>query len=89
MYEGKEYAKIYDFITLPRPIEDLDYMLDEELKGDITLVKNELKRIIEFKRIARNPYDSDYIISELIDSYNLNDFIYEEGTNGARTEDRH
>ncbi len=89
LYEGKEYAKIYDFITLPRPIEDLDYMLDEELKGDITLVKNELKRIIEFKRIARNPYDSDYIISELIDSYNLNDFIYEEGTNGARTEDRH
>lgn len=86
LYEGKEYAKIYDFVTLPRPIEDLNYMLDEELKGDITLVKNELKRIIEFKRISRNPYDSDYIISELIDGYNLNDFIYEEGENEPRTE---
>lgn len=89
LYEGKEYAKIYDFITLPRPIEDLNYMLDEELKGDITLVKNELKRIIEFKKISRNPYDSDYIISELIDGYNLYDFIYEEGKNGTRTKVGH
>ena len=42
---GKEYAEIYDFITLPRPLEDVSSLTAEEAKRDLSLVKKELSRI--------------------------------------------
>lgn len=77
-FKGKDYAKIYDFITLPRPLEEINYTTSDELQGDLNLIKNELNRVIEFKRISCNPYDSDKLIEELIEGYNLVDY-YEEG----------
>lgn len=72
--KGKKYARIYDFITLPRELNVAENMDPEERKKDTALVKNEILRMQEFKRLSMNPYDSDNLILKLIDIYHL----YEE-----------
>lgn len=77
--EGKQYAEIYDFIALPRPLEAVTYSDPDVKKGDIGLIENELHRIIEFKRISKNPGVSDKIISKIIETYELYNFLSEDG----------
>ena len=75
LFPGKDHAVIYDFITLPRKL-DIVINTDSELAGrEVTLVKNELRRMIEFKDIAMNAYKADHIVNEIIDAYELYDFI--------------
>lgn len=75
LFPGKDHAVIYDFITLPRKL-DIVINTDSELAGrEVTLVKNELRRMIEFKDIAMNAYKADRIVNEIIDAYELYDFI--------------
>lgn len=71
---GKKYAEIYDFITLPRSLDEVPHLTYSEISKDKTLIKNELNRIIEFKRLSLNPYDSDDLIDSIVERYNL----YEE-----------
>ena len=79
-YPGKEYATIYDFVTLPRPLDETINLTDEEIRCEKTMVKNELSRIIEFKRLALNRMESDKLIDEINETYKLWDDsdIYEE-----------
>lgn len=71
---GKEYADIYDFITLPRELEKVPFLSEEEIKYDRSLIKNELNRMEEFQRLAENSYDSLQLNLKIRDVYNL----YEE-----------
>ena len=71
--KGKTHADIFDFITLPRPLDEVSQLTLIEMKKDKSLVKSELKRMIEFKELSLNPYDSDSIINDMIDSYELYD----------------
>ena len=41
----KDFAEIYDFITLPRKLEAVQYLTLEQLKLEISLVKKEILRI--------------------------------------------
>lgn len=68
---GKEYADIYDFITLPRQLEKVPFLSEEEIKYDRSLIKNELSRMEEFQRLAENSYDSLQLILKIRDVYNL------------------
>lgn len=70
-YEGKDYARIYDLITVPRPLDEAFALSSDEISTDISLIKNEINRMIEFKKLSLNPYDADKIINELIDAYGL------------------
>lgn len=70
--EGKEYAEIYDFVTLPRDLEDVPNYTEQEVAVDKSLVVNEINRIIEFSRLSLNPMDSDIIIDRISECYNLN-----------------
>lgn len=70
-YPGKQFAVIYDFVTLPRKIENVWNLTEEELKGEKTLARNEINRIVEFKRLALNPMDSDVIIENITNAYQL------------------
>ena len=70
--EGKPYAEIYDFVTLPRQLDSVKNYLVEEINSDKSLVKNELKRIIEFKDISLNPSFSDKLIDEIMEAYDMN-----------------
>lgn len=69
--KGKQFATIYDFVTLPRKLENVWNLTEEELRGEKTLARNELNRVIEFKRLALNPMDSDKIVEFIKEAYQL------------------
>lgn len=71
----KEMAVIYDFVTLPRSMDEAYVLTDEQKQGEKTLVLNEIARMQEFKRLALNPNESDLIINELIEIYSLYDSV--------------
>lgn len=74
---GKEFAEIYDFITLPRPLDEVPSLTQEEMKKELTLVKNELCRAEEFARIAMNGVSATATIEEIKEAYDLQDYILE------------
>ncbi len=68
---GKKFAIIYDFVTLPRELYEMPEITPEEMQREKRLIINELKRILEFKNLSENPYDSEDLIDELVAAYNL------------------
>lgn len=78
--EGKEFAEIYDFITLPYSLDSVHSLTEQQLKRNITLVKNEVCRAEEFSRIAMNTVESESIIDEIKDAYGIHEsnFNFEE-----------
>lgn len=71
--EGKECAEIYDFITLPRPLDDVQSLPVEYTQYDKSLVIRELTRMEEFARIADNPIDSHELIWDIREAYHIED----------------
>ncbi len=71
LFEGKEKAVIYDFITLPRPLNNSVYLTETEKNRELSLVKNELIRAEEFARLAINQIEAYSIINEIKEAYNL------------------
>ena len=69
-YKGKDFAYIYDFITLPRKENEIYSASDNELKNDLTLIKKELIRAKEFASLAENKYRSMKKIDEILNYYN-------------------
>ena len=78
--EGKDYAEIYDFITPPAKLDEVTGITEEQMKRELTLVKNELCRAEEFARIALNSVTASAIIDDIRTAYDLQDYIinYEE-----------
>jgi len=57
-HKNKNFAYIYDFITLPREIKDVSLLDEEMLKYDWSLIRKELKRAKEFAGLAVNKYSA-------------------------------
>lgn len=72
LYEDKSKAIIYDFITLPAPIEELKYYSDEELATFKGLINRELIRMRDFASIALNPSEADFLIFDLEHIFKIN-----------------
>jgi superfamily II DNA or RNA helicase len=70
---GKKYAEIYDFITLPRPMDEVPSLTEEQLKKELTLVKNELCRGKEFASIAMNMVTAESVLDKIKKAYSIND----------------
>lgn len=68
---GKEYAEIFDFVTLPRPLDEVSGLTEEQMKRDYSLVKNELKRVLEFGRLSMNSMEASQLVWEICDCYHL------------------
>lgn len=68
---GKEFAEIYDFVTLPRPLNEVSGLTEEQMKRDLSLVKNELARVLEFGRLSMNSMEASQLIWEICDCYRL------------------
>lgn len=64
-FPGKEYAVIYDFITLPFPIESLEFQNPEIINSTKGLVKREIIRMLDFAEIAENPSEIYDLIYDL------------------------
>lgn len=67
--DGKEYAEIYDFITLPRPLEDVSLYESKELKSEQSMVKSEILRMEEFSRLALNKSESSLLVYNMKAAY--------------------
>lgn len=72
---GKEFAEIYDFITLPRPTDEVSALTEEQLKREMTLVRNELCRAEEFARIALNMVEAESVLDDIKSAYGINEHL--------------
>lgn len=77
--DNKDFAEIYDFVTLPRPLDTVSSLTKEQAQRDKTLVKNELARIIEFGRLAINSMVSNKLIWDIQEAYHLDEDDEEGG----------
>jgi len=75
LYKGKEFAYIYDFITLPRPLANVHYLTEGQREMELSLVKNELKRATEFARLANNMPIAQKVIDEIKQAYSINEHL--------------
>ncbi len=64
-FPGKDYAVIYDFITLPFPVDSLSFMNQEVIHATRGLVKREIIRMLDFAEIAENPSETFDLIYDL------------------------
>ena len=76
--DNKPFAEIYDFVTLPRPLDSVSGLTVEQMNRDRTLVKNEVNRIKEFGRLALNSMVAQNLIWEIEETYHLNDLDLEK-----------
>ncbi len=67
LYKGKDYAIIYDFVTLPRNLDEITPTTDFEY--DLGLIKRELIRVKDFASLSMNEFESDKLICEIQDKY--------------------
>lgn len=70
---NKDFAEIFDFVTLPRPLDTVSSLTAEQAQRDKSLVKNELARIKEFGRLAINSMVSNELIWDIEEAYHLLD----------------
>ena len=78
-FPGKNNAVIFDFITLPIPLNKVSEYESEVINSVKSLAKREIFRIKDFAAISVNPFDSDSLISEIKRSYGSDlDSILEE-----------
>ena len=67
---GKEYAVIYDFITLPRDLNSGQPIVD--IDCEISLFKREKERLDDFVRLCENASESFKLIDKINSYYQLN-----------------
>lgn len=75
---NKEYAEIYDFITLPRELESVQYLTYEQMKLEIPLVKRELSRMEVFGKLAINSITTRELVLKIKNAYKDNIQYFEE-----------
>lgn len=74
--EGKDFSEIYDFISLPCTVEFAQNIGHVFSQYDEALINRELKRVIEYNRLAQNREDNQELIDEVVQLFN-----YMEGRN--------
>lgn len=68
--KDKPYAVIYDFVTLTRPLDEVN-PYSPDYNCERALARRELLRIKEFGGIAKNSRDSDELINDLESAYSI------------------
>jgi superfamily II DNA or RNA helicase len=71
-FKGKRYAKIYDFITLPIPFNQIGDLSEDEVLSLKSLPLREIERMKDFASVAENSSVADDLISNIQDYYYLN-----------------
>lgn len=79
--EGKDFAEIFDFITLPRPLELVKFCDDDERKVDLSLIRKEFVRMMDFANSARNSYSIDMLKESILAAYGAYNFSSEDDLN--------
>lgn len=72
---GKDIAEIYDFVTLPRPVEQAISLSEQEQKFETGLVKREFIRMCHYNNQASNKIENEHdVMLDLERAYNLYEF---------------
>lgn len=72
-FPGKRYAEIYDFITLPCDVENINRLSTSVLNSTKGLVKNEIVRMLDFYEISENPALANELILNLKQKFNISE----------------
>lgn len=72
---NKDYAEIYDFITLPRELSSVTY---GDFESDKTILLGEMARIDEFGKLSDNPVQADGMMNQIMRAYDVYIDIEEE-----------
>ena len=68
-FPGKTHAVIFDFITLPVPLDEVANFDSDIIGGLKSLAKRELARLKTFAADAENPFESDSLAVEIQDAF--------------------
>ena len=68
-FPGKKYAYIYDFITLPRPLDEVITLGPEEKKMELSLIRKEFTRMTDFANTAKNSIETDNLKQLILQEY--------------------
>lgn len=68
---GKNYAVIFDFVTIPIPFEKIKNYDAATLSAVKSLAQKEISRILNFAAISENPFDSDLLAAEIQKKYDI------------------
>ena len=71
--DRKEYAEIFDFITLPYSTDYAAGQVIDEVKSVYTLINNEVNRAIEFAQYAENFPEAQDVIDNIVESFRLDE----------------
>lgn len=71
-YPGKNFATIYDFITLPIPMEDISQYSGDIVESVKSLAVREITRMRDFASISENPSSVDKLVADIVSAYNIN-----------------
>lgn len=71
--DNKPYAEIYDFVTLPRPLDCVSGLTKEQADRDKSLVRKEVARMKEFGRMSMNSMVSNELILKIEETYHLDE----------------
>ena len=64
--DNKKKAEIYDFIILPR---DIDNVIPNDIEEDKTIIVGEIARMIEFGKLSDNPELTDNLVNKIMTVY--------------------
>ena len=82
-FSSKDYAVIFDFITLPFPVDTLSFQRDEIINSTKGLVKREIIRMLDFAEIAENPSETYDLMYDLKHGFGITeDDLKEEEVKG-------
>lgn len=80
--KGKDFAEIYDFITLPYSLNVVPHLTELQKSDVMSLVRRELYRAEEFARIAKNWGEAELVLNEIREAYgifeNVNQIVKKE-----------
>lgn len=68
---GKDYAVIYDFVTLPFPVNEIGTQSESVIHATKGLIKRELIRMLDFAELAENPSKTFDLVYELKHGFNI------------------
>lgn len=78
-FPGKDNATIFDFITLPIPLDRILHFDSDHIESSKSLAIKEIRRMKDFASIAENPFEVDSLIASIRRAYNISELDLEEG----------
>ena len=78
VFEGKRFAEIYDFVTLPYELDAVNNKSELENLGFAALAQREFLRVKEFSSLAMNELDSFDLLERLKEKFSLDKNNYME-----------